>query len=150
MPSVTINGQTYQWFLAAYPNGQISPSPGVYFAMDPYGNWPSFGSPRYKDVFIQYPGVFAIGCKRLWFSGRPVHIELISISNSIASAESAMATIFDNASQLARYTIAMPGGTSFGGCHLLTSDSSGKYINVLGGEGLLFSLDFMQLNSTGY
>lgn len=120
-PAVVLNGITYTSWDDAFTGGLSSPGNGIYYALRPDGLPPAFREPVFDDRSVSYPGVDGRGKKRYGYRGRQIDIELIVVGSTLGGAETAITNLLSGTAglkKLARYTVAMPGGTSFDGCTL--------------------------------
>lgn len=145
MPSVTINGNTYQDFNSAFAAGS-SPASGTYYCVEPFGSPPQEGAPIYDDRPIKFAGVLAIGTKRLNFLGRPIHIELITVGASRAAVAANADAIESSVAQLARYSVSL-NGISRPGCKL-TDCKHGASENVGTQVCMKIVIDLLQMQES--
>lgn len=116
MPSVTVNGQTYQDFTAAFPGGQGFPDAGIYYALPPFGQPPSFGLMSQEIQKIPFVGINGQGRKIFGDRSRPIWMDFIVIGTPGGTLRSNMAALFTTLNgSINRYTVALP-GQSFNGC----------------------------------
>lgn len=92
---------------------------------------------------ITYPGVNGVALKRLGFRALKVNVELIIVGATKAAVGTSKDTLLTSLSQLARYTITMPEGTSLPGCKY-ESGMMGPWMSFNGRFACLVPLTFRQ------
>ena len=118
MGQITINGLTYKSLDECWGVGG-RPLAGVYYSLDPFGEAPRASAPEYEELSVTFPGVDGVGIKRFGFRGRDIFITLCLIGADKAAVENQWLVINASITQLNRFTIVLPGGTTFQGCKLV-------------------------------
>lgn len=120
--ALTINGQSFDAYgSSAFAGGANAPTAGQYFADRNYGNWPRVGAPIYKDEDVVFTGIFdGIGNVRKALLGRTIAATLLIVGASESDIRTTISTLQTSFSQLARYTIALPNGSSYDGCKMVS------------------------------
>jgi len=121
MPSVKINGATYDCITEMMPAGNIIP--GVYYAVAPYGHCPRVGPEENNWEPVDFPNVSGQWTKDRGFRRRGIQIQLVIIGTSKTDTEGRYLAVQGNISQRARYSIQFPGGNTFQGCKLVTGQA---------------------------
>lgn len=147
--SLTINGTTINPFVTAFAGNVTSPAAGNYYpdSRDPFGSPPTQGALQYDDRMIRFPGVYAIGIKRMTLTGRPIHADIIVSHTSKANTAGAANSLLSSFNQLARYTITLPDGVSHPGCRL-TNASEVHWFSVGTSICVVLSCEFVQLQES--
>jgi hypothetical protein len=100
---------------------------GRYYSSDnksDLGNPPLVSSQEFDDREVVFPGVDDVGIKRFGRRTRTIAADLIYVGATKAATEAYIESDWGSSGtliQLARYTIIMPGGTSYQGCRLIQS-----------------------------
>ncbi len=132
----------------AFPAGAADPTAGVYYALDPFGQPPKESAPFYDEIAFSFPGVDGIALKRLGFRGRLLHVDLI-VFGTKGTIETAYTTLMTSLTQLARYTITMPGATARQGYKLLPGGAhQASWFNITSSIGVHVPCDFKQYSTT--
>lgn len=118
MGNFVVNGNTIKPLDQCWTQGGGKPLAGLYYALDPYGEAPRAGAPEYEELPVTFPGVDGVGLKRFGFRGRDINATICVIGATKAACETTWAAFGTSITQLARYTITMPGGTVLQGCKL--------------------------------
>lgn len=141
MGEMVINGEYFYELAEAFgPDSQgiDGPTAGYYYATPPFGNPPYEGAAEYQDLEITLPGVDGIGIKRLGFRGRPIYARLAFVGLTKAQVEQNKNTMFDLWTQLASFSITLPGGTQRPSCRIVHGSASRGEWEYIGGRFVLF------------
>lgn len=149
MGQMIINGITVKSLDQCWTAVGGRPLAGTYYALEPYGEAPRASAPEYEELAVTFPGVDGVGIKRFGFRGRDVFATLCIIGADKAAVETAWTALSTSVTQLARYSITMPGGTVYQGCKLVKGGGRvTRFINfntfIMG----VVDLDFRQLSVT--
>lgn len=143
--ALTIKGNTYQPFnavTAAMTNGTYYCVPGM-----GAGAPPRETAPEFEDIEIMFPTVPGIGTTRVYpFGPRMITCDLAFV-NTLAGALAAAASLRDSLTQLARYTIVLPGTLTRNGCKLVSASSIGQ-MAMNGKTVVVYSFVFKQRSDT--
>lgn len=150
---ITINGADLPHIADAFATAE--PTAGSYWMgqnpVDPRFNFtaPYAGAPDFDDRPIKFPGVAGTATRRFEFANRPIFAALAFIGASRAGAESELNDAIESWTQLARYTITLPGGETFQGCKMLPGSCSVvRNIVFQGGDiAILAMCEFVQMST---
>ena len=147
MPTLTINGTAFTGLPQGFSGGFNTLQAGAYHSTDlKTGMPPIDGAPEYEHMLVTFDGVDGTGRIRKGFRNRPIIATLIW-ANTLTNAMSAHKSFFDSATQLARYTITMQGGTAYQGCVLAQANSK-WFANMDGNAVIQAECVFQQFSST--
>ena len=144
MSTLTINAINYNSWETAFAANAIAPTAGSYYCCGDIGSPPTESMPAYDDKQIKFPGVYAIGTKRLTYSGRQIHCELVCVGASKAAAANAAASAMNSFTSLTRFTISLPDGVSRPGCKGQSANIT-KWEQFKGMYGCIVQAEFIQL-----
>jgi len=119
---------------------------GMYHDTGYFGPAPCAGAKIMKWVDVDFTDVDGVAQVEHGFRGRPIMAVLV-FAGSLAWVDSNSKTTLDALKTNTRYTITMPGGTSYDGCKLIRPEP-GKYFNLSGGVVQVVPCLFMQLSET--
>lgn len=149
MPSVTVNGQTYQDFTDAFAGGVLYPTAGIYYALPPFGQPPRFGPMEKEKVKCSFPGQNGQGTKVFGDRQRPIWIDFVVVGTPAASLRSNLLSLFStiNDGGISRYSIALPGQT-FAGCNYESLAGPPVFDNWLTNCQFMIPVLFLQLSTS--
>lgn len=145
MPSLVINGSTFVGLPEGFSSGSLAQ--GAYYSTDKLGAPPYVGRPIYEETDVTFDGVDGVGRIRRGFRSRGISATLIW-AGSLNYCHTSRDTFFANASQLARYSIALPSGNTYQGCKPSGNWMSQSWLNMDGKCLTICNVEFEQLSAT--
>jgi hypothetical protein len=119
---------------------------GRYHDVGQWGPAPFATKPIYDDRAKTFPAIDGITDVRHGFRGRGIFATLI-FAGALDAVDASCKSTLDSLSQNARYTIQLPGGSSFDGCKLADVGQE-SYVNCSGGVLLIVPAIFIQKSLT--
>lgn len=147
--SMVINGTSYASLATAFTNGVGQPASGTYFVTQPFGIQPREEDPQYDDILVGFAGVDGLGRKRMGFRNRKILVMLVTIGATRTAVEASKTAILDSVTQLARFSVTVPGGVERQGCTLARGGADlENWVSIANKWCLVYALSFIQLSTT--
>lgn len=127
----------------------INGAPNRYYCFEPYGLAPYVTAPAYDEELVKFIGVADVGYKRLGPWTRLIGVEILYLGADEATVEALSESDFASWTQLARFTISLPGAPTLNGCRYLNGSCSLTRQTTIGGfVARIYRVGFIELSAT--